>query len=278
MLAATSPLAAALDYAARGWPVVPLHTPRANGSCSCRHGATCTHSGKHPRYHPHDLPYGLHNATTDADLVHWWWRRWPQANIGVATGTRSGLLVVDVDGPVAPPFPPTATVQSGKGQHFYFEHPHEPLRSRIRLLPELDIRGEHALIVAPPSRHANGAHYRWQGWDELLPLPLWLLAHLRPLPSPTRPSSRPRCSTAYAQAVLRGEVARLAAAPIGKRNTTLNWAAFRCGQFVGSGQLDRAEVEHQLSNTALALGLGPREVAATLRSGLTAGMRQPARR
>jgi hypothetical protein len=270
----TSPLAAALHYAALGWPVVPLHTPRANGSCSCRRGAACTHSGKHPRYHPHDLPHGLHNATTDGDLLRYWWRRWPQANIGVATGAKSSLLVVDVDGSAVYDLPSTARVQSGNGQHFYYQHPAQPLCSRIRLLPELDIRGERALIVAPPSRHAKGCYYRWQPWDDIQPVPAWLLLHLQEPPRMTQSSRRTR-SSAYAQAVLHSELARLAVAPMGQRNTILNWVAFRCGQFVGAGHLDHAGVIERITATARATGLDIREVTATLRSGLHAGIRSP---
>src|SRR5436189_1424247 len=40
---------------------------------------------------------GFYNATTDLDQVGRWWRKWPHANIGIATGPVSGLLVVDLD-------------------------------------------------------------------------------------------------------------------------------------------------------------------------------------
>jgi hypothetical protein len=276
---APSPLAAALAYAAGGWPVVPLHTPQADGRCSCRWGAACTHSGKHPRYHPYDLPDGLYAATRDLERIQRWWRRWPSANVGIATGAASGLLVVDLDSLADYPFPATAVVRTANGRHIYLRHPGYPIRNRIRLLPDLDIRADRALIVAPPSRHASGQHYCWQPFAEPADPPSWLLAHLR---TPPRRSSRSPTAVGrpYAQAVLRGEMARLRSARPGTRNTTLNWVAYRCGQFVGRGDLDQSEVTRLLTETALGLGLPPREVAATVPSTVQLQEREriPARR
>jgi hypothetical protein len=39
---------AAPVYAALGFPVVPMHTPRPGGGCSCA-DASCSDPGKHPR-------------------------------------------------------------------------------------------------------------------------------------------------------------------------------------------------------------------------------------
>jgi hypothetical protein len=213
----------------------------------------------------------LYDATVDRSLIASWWTRWPQANIGIATGRESGLLVVDLDGKNHYPFPPTTVARTGKGQHIYLLHPPHALRNHVRLLPDLDIRGQGALAVAPPSRHANGERYRWQHWADLAPVPPWLLAHLQPPTS--APVAAPGRGTAYAQAVLRREAARLAAAPVGTRNTSLNWAAYRCGQFVTRGDLDQQNVEQTLTTSALACGLQVREIASTLRSGLQAARR-----
>src|SRR4051794_7912570 len=87
-------LNAALDYAARGWPVLPLWEPRGVGVCAC--GAGCQRVGKHPR-----TAHGVGDATTDPEQIRAWWQEWPTTNIGIATGRASGLLVVDVDGPHA---------------------------------------------------------------------------------------------------------------------------------------------------------------------------------
>ena len=66
----------------------------------------------------------------------------------------------------------------------------------------------------------------------------------------------------------------MAAAP-GCRNDILNCAAFNLGQIVGGGQLDRPVVESALMAAAVAVGLDEREAAATLRSGLEAGLKEP---
>src|ERR1700753_3377587 len=85
----TAPLHAALHYATQGWAVVPLHTPTGRG-CSCRR-AECGSPGKHPR-----TRHGVYDATRDLDAVERFWRRWPDANVGIATGR---IVVLDIDGP-----------------------------------------------------------------------------------------------------------------------------------------------------------------------------------
>src|SRR5215218_4202398 len=70
-------LRAALEYAEHGWPVFP-----------------CKQGGKEPLTRRGHL-----DASTDPRQIHLWWNRWPGANIGIPTGQRSGLLVLDVDQP-----------------------------------------------------------------------------------------------------------------------------------------------------------------------------------
>jgi Bifunctional DNA primase/polymerase, N-terminal len=89
-LSDSTPLEAALVYATRGWPVLPLHSVH-NGECTCG-AANCQSPGKHPR-----TANGIKDATTDLEQIKQWWTYWPEANIGIATGAASGLLVVDVD-------------------------------------------------------------------------------------------------------------------------------------------------------------------------------------
>jgi hypothetical protein len=85
-----SRLQAAAFYAERGWYVFLIHCVR-NGRCTC--GRTdCSGPGKHPR-----TGNGLKDASTDPETIRGWWKRWPDANVGIVTGEVSGIVVVDID-------------------------------------------------------------------------------------------------------------------------------------------------------------------------------------
>jgi hypothetical protein len=79
----------------------------------------------------------------------------------------------------------------------------------------------------------------------------------------------------YAAVALEAEADRVARAPAGTRNDTLNRAAFALGRLVGAGLLDPALVTAELTAAALWSGLGRAETGRTIRSGLTAGRRSP---
>ena len=84
---------------------------------------------------------------------------------------------------------------------------------------------------------------------------------------------------AYAQAALDGCAEELAAAASGSRNELLNKLAFRLGRMITRGWLDRADVEAELIGAMHANGAvaddGLAAAAATLRSGIDAGMAEP---
>ncbi|MFP5377867.1 MAG: bifunctional DNA primase/polymerase [Acidimicrobiia bacterium] len=274
----------AVDYARRGWRVFPCHAP-AEGACSCGAG-DCPSPAKHPR-----TRRGLHDASAAEDVVARWWRRWPGANVGLRTG--DGLVVVDVDPAHGGAdslaaleadhgaLPATATVRTGSGGlHVYFRHD-GPLRNSAGALgPGLDVRADGGYVIAPPSWHVAGAPYRWTSTAPLAPLPGWVLGRLT-RPAPPRPVAAPpsvpagAAASAWAAAALAGEVDRVVTAAEGQRNHTLNRAAFVLGQVVGGGHLDAAEVADLLERAGEAAGLGAREAAATVASGLAAGARWP---
>jgi Bifunctional DNA primase/polymerase, N-terminal len=104
---------AALGYASRGIPVLPLHYPlphhrdlqalpsgrplvpsAVGAGCSCRDPG-CSQIGKHPLGAL--APHGVNDATCNRARVLAWWTRHPHANIGLATGHAFDVL--DVDGP-----------------------------------------------------------------------------------------------------------------------------------------------------------------------------------
>jgi hypothetical protein len=243
----------------------------------------------------------LKAATTDPDTISRWWGRWPQANIAVRTGATSGLVVLDVDPRHGGnetvrelvrqhgEWPDGPIVRTGSdGWHGYFAHPGEPIRNSAgRIGPGLDVRGDGGYIIAPPSRHASGACYRWEDLlGELPPMPEWLLTLARqPVPALRPEQHEPirldRAISAWARSALDGEAGEVRSAVEGARNTTLNRAAFCLGQIVGAGILDAGLVERVLLESATGTGLGEREARTTVRSGVEAGMnypRQPATR
>jgi DNA polymerase I len=188
-------LAAVLWYAKHSWKVFAAHTPTAKG-CSCSKKKHCPDIGKHPRWHKTLLPHGVTSATTDEALIKTWWRQWPDANIGIATGVESGIFVLDVDArhdgiisrtsleTTHGPLPPTVERVSGDGGgHLVFAHPGAAVRiknSDSKLAPGLDIRGDGGYIIVPPSLHVSGQQYKWkEGYSpkDLPPAtaPEWLL-------------------------------------------------------------------------------------------------------
>ena len=270
-------LTAALAYARHGIPVLPVHTPDPAGRCSCGRGARCASPGKHPR-----LRHGLTDASTDPRKIEMWWTRWPTANIGLRTGIE--MDVADIDsaegwhglahllGGGLPAGPRVRT--GGGGWHLWFG----PLGfgNRVRLLPGLDWRGIRGYVVAPPSRHATGGDYRWVrrpgGRLPTGPAALRELIEGPGLPVTHRPISFP---DRYGLAALAAEADRVACAPVGSRNDTLNRAAFALGRLVGAGLVTAGDAVRELETAARRAGLGRRETLGTIRSGMTAGLRIP---
>jgi len=273
-------LDAALAYARHGIPVLPVHSPAADGSCSCGR-PDCERPGKHPR-----LRHGLTDASVDPRRIEMWWARWPAANVGLRTGIV--MDVADVDSPggwhglrhllgdAMPAGPQVRT--GGGGWHFWFR----PLGygNRVHLLPGVDWRGVGGYVVAPPSRHADRTTYYWVVGPGAEPAEA--PAALRELiagPDPPGPRGHGQSGIAhpdrYASVALAAEADRVARAPVGTRNDTLNRAAFALGRLVGAGLLDREVVTAELAAAARWAGLGRAETTRTIRSGLTAGRRQP---
>lgn len=162
---------AALIYALElGWRVFPLHSI-VDGACSCG-AASCTGTkpGKHPR-----TQRGCLDATTDAAQIKAWWGQWPDANVGVATG--SGLVVIDIDPRHGGEegfddvvdrlgrLPDTVEAITGsKGRHIYLRVPDgiEVRNSAGTLGLGVDVRGEGGYVVAAPSTHVSGGVYGWE--------------------------------------------------------------------------------------------------------------------
>jgi len=258
----------ALTYAAGGWHVLPL-SPGKKTPLSAN---------------------GLKDATTDPDIIDGWWERNPTANIGIRTGAESGIIVLDVDTKNGSdgeaslesfgPIPPTYEVATpNAGRHLYFVAPGMSLGNRAGLRPGLDVRGDGGYVVAPPSR-LDGVPkpYTTVNIATLAPCPSWIHS-LPPEQPPTQPvkthTTMPAQPSRYAQIALRLECRAVRESTKGKRNHTLNTAAFNLGTLCGAGVLDRATAEAELSNAAMAVALPEGEILRTITSGMTAGILRP---
>jgi hypothetical protein len=294
---------AALGYATRGIPVLPLHTPQlrpvtAAGDqavvaveCSCSDQA-CDRPGKHPRIQL--VRHGVAQATCDRERIEGWWRRAPLANIGLVTG--HAVDVLDLDGPEGVAalrafaadhdWSPTGPlVRTGRGWHLYLQPsgtgPRNPIHPE--LLTHVDWRGKGAYAIAPPSRHAHGAYTWVRSLDTpLAAAPPALQALLRsrqaewPAPLPSRPVQP---GHPYGQAALDGECSELAAMPPDSgRNRRLFDAGLRLYSLAAGGVLDEEQVERELLKAAERCGLLATEAKATrltLASARRIGMAHP---
>lgn len=165
-------LDAALAYLAAGWCPIPLCPPDHVG-VGKGHGKTCESPGKAPLVRE----WSSFARLPTPDEVREWWRRRPNANVGVVMGAVSGMVGLDVDGPAgeaawekvraAGTFPaPTAAFRTGGGRRLLFAI-HSGLLVAIGRQKlegehaELRLLGEGSQTVVPPSRHPSGGYYEW---------------------------------------------------------------------------------------------------------------------
>lgn len=163
---------AAQKYASEGYFVVPLYTA-LNGVCDCKKGAACEDQGKHPR-----IARYLQCATRNRVVLAKWWRRWPNAGIGIKAGTQVApglfLIVIDVDrrrfghgllsvlaDELGESLPETRTTISADGWHYYFlVRSDSPPSSFVFGDKGVEIKGSTGIVAAPPTVHRSGHVYR----------------------------------------------------------------------------------------------------------------------
>jgi len=292
----------ALAYAELGWYVFPCHWPikKAGWSCSCElwkrekvnEDFECHRPGKHPR-----TENGLDDATTDADQIRAWWKRWPTANIGINCG-MSGLLVVDLDtykeqyqgDDLALDEETVTALSGGGGAHlFYALGADDTFGNRNKHLPDgIDIRGHGGYVIVAPSSHKSGNAYQWENdyspWDKSpAPIPPKLRALLEQSNQQDRPTVQFDTArkyengqgTVYGIAAITNQCKAVSMAVNGTRNNTLNTAAFALGRLVAGGELEYNYAYDNLYSTALSIDLTDAEAKQTIDSGMNAGMKSP---
>lgn len=154
----------ALTYAGLGLAVFPVKPPRMGGRSP----------GKEPLTH-----HGCKDATKDQQQITEWWDKYPDANIGIATGQISGGLVVidlDIDEDKGingyetfkawqrenGKLPETCLSITGRGGYHLLYKDSFVWKNSAGLYEGVDIRGEGGYIIAPPSLHENGRLYEWE--------------------------------------------------------------------------------------------------------------------
>jgi hypothetical protein len=178
-------LDAAIAYANHGWPVFP-----------------CAPGTKIPQIRG---GHGHLDATVDVAQIRVWWSRYPNANIGMPTGPKSGVVVVDVDlrsgGDVTLEdlqsrhgrLPDTLTCRSGGGgTHYYFVDDPAFVNGNAKLGPGIDSKGNGGFVLLAPSLHKSGNAYAWLDTDgpdapdgqQPAPLPEWMKGTIAPRLAP----------------------------------------------------------------------------------------------
>lgn len=216
-------------------------------------------------------------ASADADTLACWSRQWPAANVAIACGPGSGVMVVDVDtkngkdgrvaldrlarnGKVLPPCPEARTPSGGL--HLFFAYRAGP-KNIVGVTADgrglgigIDIKTAGGFVMAAPSITAKGV-YRWVAppmAGRFPPLPAWALEMLRPRSASVRPQPpAERHSDSIA-----GLIRFVERAPDGQRNVRLYWAAMRASGQPGAYAALLAAGER--------CGLGSKEIRQTLSS------------
>lgn len=228
--------------------------------------------------------------------VKGFFENFPNANYAVATGTKSKIWVLDVDGikgrkslnkliAANRQLPKTVRVKTPRGEHIYFRHPGGKIGNKAGFRPGLDVRGDGGYVVGAGSKSAQGVQYRYKkarglGEVKLARAPKWLLKIIAKKTVPTAAnvpaiSANATVGKAYVERALERECKRVVNAPPHQANHTLYLASFRLGQMLPLNLIPEATIRSQLTNAALTRGQTEQETAGTVESGLKAGRLRP---
>jgi hypothetical protein len=230
-----------LDYAARDWYIFP-----------CR-----------PDKKPH-TPHGKDDATLDIDQIRAWWKRWPDALIGIYC-EKSGFFALDIDNKngkdgartwarlieihrdVKIPEIGPAQLTPSKGFHLLFRYPKDiAIPNNASQLGEgLDLRSNGYICT--------GGAYTWlPGHSPDLPIPgapdwlLYLIRNMKTSPARKHPTRIPAERISATISEESGEFwlqRALALVAVGTRNETGFWLAYKL-QATGIAQSEAEQIMH----------------------------------
>ncbi|OBY33156.1 hypothetical protein ACT18_04570 [Mycolicibacter kumamotonensis] len=229
----------ALAYAARGYEVLPLR-------------------GKTPL-----TGQGFYDATTDAQVIEYWWDKWPDANIGCRPPEPA--IIFDVDprngGSLAAlgDYPETRTARTGSGGWHVWFGARGKFRSTLLGADGIDIKTQHGLIAMPPSIHpTTGRPYVWEIGNPVAALPEHLISRVVKPPRRRSPAFTGKGKMTDTQ--LAGIIRTMEDATV-DRNNTLLWCACRLFEHDAG-----PDAFIQLEMAASYTGLGDDEITRTIES------------
>jgi hypothetical protein len=193
-------------------------------------------------------PNGYKDASSSRWAIYHFFKNAPQANIAVATGEASKVLVLDIDPRHGGDktlaqlekelgrLPSTWRSRTSRGgQHLFFRWPSDLKLTRDsagKLLgPGIDVLGNASYAILPPSVHATGHVYRWRDKKALHQLPARLPRNWRQALVKPRSERRERQS-------IKAPTARDYVIKDGSRNDSL----FRLAASWRAGGADEAEL------------------------------------
>jgi hypothetical protein len=198
---ATTPIEAALALGRLGTYVFPIDhpdLPQCVGVGRDHNPGELDHQrGKHPAVKFSE------RSTVDPKIIYSWFTGTTR-NVGIHCGP-SGLFVVDEDHPGelqrfadehGQTIPPTFTVSTGKGAHYYFRVSNGQVFGNAEgafRSYNINIRAGEAYVVAPSSRHASGATYTVTSALPPAPLPGWIADAVRGSRRTAADAPRLRC-------------------------------------------------------------------------------------
>ncbi|WP_370973907.1 bifunctional DNA primase/polymerase [Amycolatopsis sp. cg9] len=292
----------ALAAARQGLYVFPLwprsKTPCLHGKRRCQGTGVCAdgHLGWEQR------------ATTDPDLIRYWWGASPTCNVGIACGP-SNLYVLDLDPDHGEDPPPEwagarhgrdvlarLAEQAGQpypGDTFTGRSPSPSLHLYFRVGQDstlrntagragwrIDSRGRGGFIVAPGSVRRDGV-YTVARHAPIAPLPGWLVPLFtpppRPLPEPVEFGDVRPLSDTRRQRYLDKVADTVAHAAPHTAHDTLVRAAYTLGRLVGGGEFTDDEARAALHIAAQQRRIPTGEADDAISDGLEAGALYPRR-
>jgi hypothetical protein len=227
---------------------------------------------------------GFHDASRDPEKIRLWFRNPGAKLIGVPTGAKTGIDVLDMDPRHGSDewrranihrLPETRIhITMNGGEHWVLKH-HDGVRNSAgKIAVGVDVRGEGGYVIWPGS-----PGYKVVSDADIAAWPSCLLEQVLPKPKPERPAPRPQPRTDQSdkryQGYVRSLLANVSNAPDGAKHDTLLKNARALGGIIAAAGISEAEAQQMLMDALPATVEDWENAAKTAADGLRHGMTEP---